>query len=143
MPRAVPAMQQEIERYLSGAVPDTAYLRRVGETLAVALNTRRVHDAAEMILDHRMVAVLAGTLRLFAPDIAIYDLPPMLANDDAFAFLPNVDAVLLVAAAGETRAEQLEACEKLLQGNTAFLGVVLNKVEDGADEVYGYGYGYA
>jgi protein-tyrosine kinase len=38
-----------------------------------------------------------------SPDIVIFDLPPMLAADDVLAFLPNVDCVILVAAASKAR----------------------------------------
>lgn len=135
--------RQAIRDFLTGTTPPETYLRRLGDNLAVALNTERVRDAAEMILERRTASVLSQTVARLAPDMVIYDLPPMLVTDDAFAFLPQVDAVLLVVAAGETRASQIEACEQLLQGNTAFLGVLLNKVEDHAEDSYGYGYDYA
>jgi len=134
--------RQAIRDFLTGTTPPETYLRRLGDNLAVALNTERVRDAAEMILERRTASVLSQTIARLAPDMVIYDLPPMLVTDDAFAFLPQVDAVLLVAAAGETRASQIEACEQLLQGNSAFLGVLLNKVEDHAEDSYGYGYDY-
>ena len=80
----------------------------------------------------------------FAPDIVIYDLPPLLVGDDALAFMRNLDAALLVIAAGETRPYEVEECEAMLSEETNFLGVLLNKVERGAgsDYYYGYGYGY-
>jgi capsular exopolysaccharide synthesis family protein len=128
--------------FLSGRLAPDKHLCRLGDNLALALNTERVRDAAELILDRRTVERLSAAIAALAPDIVIHDLPPMLVNDDAFAFLPQVDAVLLVAAAGQTRADQIDAAEKLIQGNAAFLGVVLNKVADGSDDPYGYGYGY-
>lgn len=132
-----------LQEFLTGALPAERYLRRIGDTLALGMNSERVRDAAELILERRTPAILAETVRRLAPDMVIHDLPPMLVNDDAFAFLPNVDAVLLVAGAGETRADQIDACEKLFEGNVAFLGVLLNKVTDSSEDGYGYGYGYA
>jgi Mrp family chromosome partitioning ATPase len=134
--------RRSIRDFLTGATPPESHLRRLGDNLALALNTERVRDAAELILERRTAGILSQTIAALAPDMVIYDLPPMLVNDDAFAFLPHVDAVLLAAAAGETRARQIEACEQLLEGHAAFLGVLLNKVEEGGEDTYGYGYGY-
>lgn len=129
-----------IRDLLTGATEAETHLRRLGDNLAVALNTERVRNAAELILERRTASVLSQTIAWLAPDLVIYDLPPMLANDDAFAFLPQVDAVLLIAEAGETRGGQIEACERLIEGNAAFLGVVLNKVERRGEDAYGYDY---
>jgi len=136
--------RRAIRDFLTGSTAPESYIRRLGDNLAVALNTERVRNAAELLLERKTASILTETIGKLAPDIVIYDLPPMLVSDDAFAFLPHVDAVLLVAAAGETRAAQIDACEQLFQGNAAFLGVLLNKVEDtGSEDSYDYGYHYA
>jgi protein-tyrosine kinase len=135
-------VQTSMRDFLVGTLAPETHLRRLGDNLALSMNAGRLRNAAEMILEKRTAAVLAKTISRLEPDMVIYDLPPMLVNDDAFAFLPQVDAVLLVAAAGETRAGQVEACERLFQGSTAFLGVVLNKVEGVPDDKYGYGQAY-
>lgn len=135
-------MRSSMRDFLTGSLAPEAHLRRLGDNLALALGGARVGNAAELILEKRTATILAQTIDRMSPDIVIYDLPPMLVNDDAFAFLPQVDAVLLVAAAGETRAGQIAACERLFQDGTAFLGVVLNKVEERPDDAYAYGYGY-
>jgi len=61
------------------------------------------------------------------PDVVLYDLPPVLAYDDLAAFLPQVDGVLLVADGTQTTASQIVACEKILNGQTRLLGVILNR----------------
>jgi len=73
------------------------------------------------------------------PDIVIVDMPPMLATDDVIAFLPNIDAMLLVAAAGTTIMKEIDDCERELSERTNVMGVVLNKC-DYIPENYGYGY---
>lgn len=72
-----------------------------------------------------------------APDVVIFDLPPMLANDDVAAFLPNVDCAILVVAAEQTTRAEVDLCERELSQKTNLLGVVLNKCRY-APEKYGY-----
>jgi protein-tyrosine kinase len=127
-----------IEPYLLGEVAPRDYFRRAGANLAIGLNTARVWNAAELVQSRRVAATLAASLELYRPTVVIFDLPPMLTSDDVLAFLPNVDGVLLVAAAGETRAAEIEECERLMAEHTNFLGVVLNKAEDSGMPPYRY-----
>jgi Mrp family chromosome partitioning ATPase len=62
----------------------------------------------------------------YANRIVIYDLPPLLATDHAIAFLPNVQAALLVVDEGCTRRDDLARCMELLR-DTPVLGTVLNR----------------
>jgi protein-tyrosine kinase len=57
--------------------------------------------------------------------IVIYDLPPVLATDDAISFLPQVDAGLMVIGDGRTHREDLARCLEMLRA-TPILGTVLN-----------------
>lgn len=60
--------------------------------------------------------------------IVIFDLPPLLNNDDAIAVLPRIDCILLVVADGMSSPTELEQCKlHLSSGN--LVGVVLNKGE--------------
>jgi len=69
---------------------------------------------------------VTGELRQrYADRIVIYDLPPLLATDDALAFLPQVQAVLLVVCEGRTRREDVLRCMELI-GRTPLVGTVLN-----------------
>jgi Mrp family chromosome partitioning ATPase len=57
--------------------------------------------------------------------IVIYDLPPVLATDDAISFLPQVDAALMVVGDGRTHRDDLLRCLEMLK-DTPILGTVLN-----------------
>jgi Mrp family chromosome partitioning ATPase len=127
-----------IEPFLLGEVAPRDYLRRAGANLALGLNTARVWNAAELVQSSRVAKTLAASLDLYRPHVVIYDMPPMLTSDDVLAFLPNVDGVLLVAAGGETKAGEIEECERLMAEHTNFLGVVLNKAEDSGMPSYRY-----
>jgi Mrp family chromosome partitioning ATPase len=122
--------------FLSGARPAEATLRRIAANLAVGANAEPATDPAETIQEPATVATLDRMRATYAPDVVLYDLPPALACDDVLAFLPQVDGVLLVAAAGVTSAEDVRACERMFDGQAPLLGVILNKAEDPAIEPY-------
>jgi Mrp family chromosome partitioning ATPase len=69
--------------------------------------------------------------------IVIYDVPPVLATDDALSFVPQVDAALLVIGDGRTRREDLQRCLELLR-NTPILGTVLNGSRGERSAEYAY-----
>lgn len=127
--------------FLDGDVPPEKYLRRIGDNMAIGLNGERIRDAAETIMHPRTGEVLADMTARYAPDIVVYDLPPMLSCDDVIGFLPQVDCMLLVASGDRTRPDSVTECERQLSDQTHLLGVLLNRAED--DETIKYGYYYS
>ena len=67
----------------------------------------------------------------------IFDMPPMLVADDVLAFLPFIDAMIMVVAAGQTKAHEIESCQRSLPEDK-FLGIVLTKSTDGGENYYYY-----
>lgn len=128
--------------FLSGKTAAGDFLRTVSPNLAVGVNTERLRDAAEVILDERTGKVLSAMEAEYDPEVVIYDLPPMLSCDDVIGFLPNLDCILLVAAGDRTRPDSVLECERLLADQTHLLGVLLNKAEVSGSSKYGYEYGY-
>lgn len=61
--------------------------------------------------------------------LLLFDLPPLLAADDAVAFLPLLDCGLLVVAERITRREDLLRSMELVR-STPIVGTVLNKASD-------------
>ena len=59
-------------------------------------------ETAEIISSPRMTALARELQGRYADRIIIYDTPPLLASSDTLGFLPNVDAVLLVARSRQT-----------------------------------------
>ncbi len=111
---------------------------RVGDNLAVCLNTVPTKNSAEFLQDARTARRLNAAIDELAPSAVIYDMPPMLISDDVLGFLPQVDCTLLVAGAGQTTAEEIDECERLLEGSTNFLGVLLNKCTLSPNSAYRY-----
>lgn len=128
--------------FLSGKTAARDFLCTVDPNLAVGVNSERLRDAAEVIMDERTGKVLKAMEAEFDPEVVIYDLPPMLSCDDVIGFLPNLDCILLVAAGDRTRPDSIMECERLLADQTNLLGVLLNKAEVSGSSKYGYEYGY-
>lgn len=114
---------------------------RVAPNLAFATTRTAVRDPAELLQGGRVQAMLDRVAEVYAPDILLFDLPPVMVSDDAIAFLPLVDCALMVAAAEQSTLGQVDNCEREIAQQTAMLGVVLNKCSH-PGEGYGYGYGY-
>ena len=63
----------------------------------------------------------------YADRVIIYDMPPLLAQDDPLVFLPHVDAVLLVIKEGVTTTDEIKRCLDILS-SAKVIGTVLNSV---------------
>jgi protein-tyrosine kinase len=123
----------QFSELLDGTAAPPEHLLRVGETLCLALNSAPVQGAAELLQNRNVPPLLEEIERLLDPSVMIFDLPPMLENDDTLAFLDKVDCALLVVAADSTRMPEIDACVEDLSRHTNALGVVLNKLRTGAE----------
>lgn len=126
-------------RVIEGRAPFADHARRVGDNLALALNRHAARHPSELLQGAAMAEALDRIEADYAPDVMIFDLPPMLVCDDAMAFAGQVDAVLLVAAAEATTVRQIDDCERDLATQTNVMGVVLNKCRYSGPD-YGYDY---
>ena len=82
-------------------------------------------NSSELLGSPKMIA-LAHELKTRYPDrLVIYDMPPVLDQDDSIAFLPQVDAVLVVVRDGVTRTNDLKRTLNILSGANV-VGTVLN-----------------
>jgi len=103
--------------------------------LLVLPNTNGHRNAAEMLTSQRM-NYLFDILRMDDENrVNICDVPPLLSTDEAIAFFPQADCVLLVVADRSTKKPELEEALRLLRG-TALLGVVLNKSSESPRSYY-------
>jgi capsular exopolysaccharide synthesis family protein len=99
------------------------------ERLTILPAGEALHNSSEVLGAPKMAA-LARELEHEYPDrLIIYDMPPILAQDDSIAFLPHVGAVLVVVREGVTRAAELKRSLDLLAG-AQVIGTVLNSVRD-------------
>ncbi|MGL4235202.1 CpsD/CapB family tyrosine-protein kinase [Tabrizicola sp.] len=118
---------QNFAGMLKGARPDLSQIRRWGKNLAFAISSNAFESPAELLSASRTADMIDEIEAMLRPDVILFDMSPMLVNDDAIAFLDQVDCALMVAAAEETTATEVERCGKELAKRTQVLGVVLNK----------------
>lgn len=126
-------------RVLQGRADFAEVALRYGEGLAIACNDGPVRNPSELLQGSAVTNALAAIEARYAPDIVLFDMPPMLVSDDTMAFIGQVDAVLLIAAAEATTVKEIDACERELASQTNVMGVVLNKCHYMGAE-YGYSY---
>lgn len=110
---------------------------RHDRNLALALNAAAVRNPAELLHNSGVTDRLAAIEARYAPDLMIFDMPPMLISDDMMAFAGQVDCVLLIAAAETTKIKEIDTCERELANQTNVMGVILNKCRYMGD-TYGY-----
>lgn len=133
---------QQFSQVLAGRAAAVDHLSRIGTNLAVATNTQADSAAAELLATKGAAHVVDRMETDFAPDVMLFDLPPLLMTDDAMAFIDQIDCVLLVAAAERNTMAQITRCAEDLAARCNFLGVILNKCRFlPTEENYGYGYG--
>jgi Mrp family chromosome partitioning ATPase len=82
-----------------------------------------------------MVSLVNELKNRYPSRLIIFDLPPLLSTDDALAFSPYVDSVLLVIEEGKTSKEDLLKVKGILE-NTNIIGTVLNKSDSDQQDSY-------
>lgn len=126
-------------KVLGGAAAFADNVLRYGDNLAIASNQTPLSDATELLASPKVPQILSQIEADYAPDLMIFDTPPMLVTDDMMAFARHVDCVLLVAGAESTTVKEIDLCEQELASQTNVMGVVLNKCRYmGAEYDYGY-----
>lgn len=106
------------------------------ERLVVLPGKQREINSSELLSSPRMLDLIAEIKARYPERIVIFDMPPVLATDDAIAFAPSVDGALVVVQNGATRREDLETTYDLLSG-TKIIGSVLNQ-SDEPSQAYNY-----
>lgn len=83
---------------------------------------------SELLSSPEMNALMDDLTSRYESRIIIFDLPAVLSGDDVLAFLPRVDASLLVIEDGASSKEDIERSLHLLEGSN-LIGTVLNKAD--------------
>ncbi|HLN25328.1 MAG TPA: CpsD/CapB family tyrosine-protein kinase [Patescibacteria group bacterium] len=113
--------------YLNDGTPLADCLLRPDlERLVLLPINKPVDGPAEMLATPKMTALAQELKSRYADRIIIYDMPPLLTTSDTLAFLPHLDAVLLVVEERRTTEDDLKRAMRLLAGHT-LIGTVVNK----------------
>lgn len=127
---------------LQGGAPHMSLLVRAtfGDHNFLVLPSKSCQEGASELMSSQAMTILLQTIKSeFPSHIVIFDLPPMLVGDDVISILPQMDAVLLIASAGQTSQADILECTKHLE-HTPVVRVVLNRATDETESYYGYGY---
>ncbi len=128
--------------YLMGGIRPEEFFIRLGDNLAIGPTSQSFRHSAELLQHPDAQAAINNMMTSLRPDIVIYDLPPMLASDDAMSFMNYVDCALLIAAAGTTSVKNLDDCERQLSELVPIAGVILNKYDLKSESYSYYEYDY-
>ncbi|MDD3029294.1 MAG: CpsD/CapB family tyrosine-protein kinase [Alphaproteobacteria bacterium] len=82
-------------------------------------------QSSELLASPKMINLAHELKTRYADRFVLYDMPPVLAQDDSIAFLPQVDAILVVIRDGVTKIDDLKRCLNALSGANV-IGTVLN-----------------
>jgi len=96
--------------------------------LVVLPTARPVPKSAEMLSSRNVADLIADIRYRYQERIVLFDLPPLLANDDAITILPKFDCALMIVGNGMVSKAELDESLRHLH-STNLLGVVLNKAE--------------
>jgi Mrp family chromosome partitioning ATPase len=127
-----------VKAMLTGEISPQEQMLCLRGNVAVSMAPGPVADSTQLLLSQQTSDKLDEVQHDYAPDIMIFDLPPMLSTDDARAFLKNVDCALIVARAEQTKMSQLDQCESEVAQQTNVLGIVLNNCRHSTQEDQGY-----
>ena len=113
------------------------------EDLTVVPTTAGPIRSAELVAGPRAHALLEEIRNMGEDSMAVVDLPPVFANDDALTIMSKLDAYIMVAEEGKTKQRELQDAIGLL-GLDRLAGVILNKYRGGMiSEGYGFDSYYA
>ncbi len=129
--------------YLSSDIPLSSIMINPGmERLVLLPGSHEISVGSSGLLATPRMSQLVEELKTRYPSrVVLFDLPPLLATDDALAFLPSVDCALLVVESNVNTEKEVREAVNLLKG-TNLLGTVFNKAMQNPDGPY-YGNAYS
>jgi Mrp family chromosome partitioning ATPase len=105
--------------------PDAALC--LNGNVAFGLNAGSSRNPSEILQSQQTAQVLDEIETTYQPDVMIFDMPPLMANDDSHGFLRSVDCALLIVVAEQTPMDQIDVAERQLAELTNVMGIVLNR----------------
>lgn len=117
--------------YLTGDIPVEQILVHPNiERFVILPAGKPLINSSEMLISPQMVHLVDELKARYPSRIVLFDLPALLPTDDALAFLPSVESVLLVVEKGKTQTDELMRAVNLVKGAGVHLvGTILNKSE--------------
>jgi protein-tyrosine kinase len=99
--------------------------------------SKQVSNSSDLLSSERCRQLIREVKERYPNRVVLFDLPPVLGADDALAFMPQVDAALVVVGEEHTRREDLLRCFEILR-EVPIIGTVLNGSRTDASLAYAY-----
>ncbi len=132
LPEATPGLSD----YLASNIPLEQLLINPGVGRLIILpGGKLIHNSSEKLSSPKMKRLVEEVKNRYESRYVIFDLPPMLASDDAMGFTPLLDATLLVVEDGVTNEDELKRSVDLLE-DANLIGTVLNKSREPVEDYY-------
>jgi Mrp family chromosome partitioning ATPase len=106
---------------------------RYRDNVAISAAHTGIADPTSVLLSRKTAELVERIQTDYAPDLMIFDVPPVLTSDDSRAILKDMDCAIMVAKAGASTLPQVDNCEREIAEQTNVLGIVLNDCRDGTD----------
>jgi protein-tyrosine kinase len=121
--------------YLLHDAPLSEIVMNIGvDGLAIIPAGSPVANSFKLLSSRKMARFVGELKQLNDHEVVLFDLPSVLAFDDAVAFSPLVDCALLVVEEGSTRVSDVRRALTRLE-HTKILGIVLNRSIRGDNEI--------
>lgn len=136
-------VEHGVAEVLAGArTIDDVAIRAGTANLTVLPAVEGDESGSALLVSDEFDALVNKVRDITGDGVAVFDLPPVFADDDALIATQKLDGYVLVVDSGVTPAGQIaDAVERLKPA--VCVGTVLNRHSGGILDRYGYGYGYA
>lgn len=108
------------------SIAQSLYLPEGYSRLVLMPGREGAGNSSELLAGPRSREIVQELRSRYTERIVVFDLPPVLAADDALAFAPLIECGLVVASEGNTRRKDLARTIELLH-KVPLLGTVLNR----------------
>jgi protein-tyrosine kinase len=105
------------------------------ERLVILPARELVENSSELLASPAMRQLVLELKTRYPTRMVLFDVPPVLASDDALSFAPHIDALLLVLRDAKSTREELEHALQILE-NIPVLGTVLNASDEKISTYY-------
>jgi protein-tyrosine kinase len=119
----------DLAGYLAGLTPLEQHFHRLGTGLALGLTGMGPARAGDHLLEPLALRKIAEITDRLAPDLTLFDAPPVLGGDGALALLPQVEAALLVVDGTRDTAQSIAESIALIEDSCPLAGIVLNRAD--------------
>ncbi len=105
------------------------------DRLVLMPGAKVIENSSEILASPNMGQFVQELKSRYPARLVLFDLPPILATDDALSFAPHVDAFLLVLRDAKSRRDELEHAMQILK-NVPIIGTVLNASDEKISTYY-------